>query len=476
MRNLFISTLFLMVSSSVISDELSNKTPNVLFIMVDDLRVELGSYGSPHALTPSMDALAASGTRFDKAYVSVPVCGASRASIATGMRATPDRFRTYYSSVEKDAPDAITLFQLFKENGYHTEGFGKIFHQMRDTEKRSWSSGSVWNWRGVSRFKDYKRPENIALVKETKKGPATEMFDGPDDVYLGGKLADKTIKTLSKFSNSKKPFFLAVGFTKPHLPFNAPKKYWDLYDSSDFEIPYDTTNPDVRGNLPTGAPNTAYHFYGELRNGYSDTPKQGPVDAKLARKLIHGYHAAVSYTDAQIGKILGKLDELGLRDDTIIVLMGDHGYILGEHGLWCKHSTFDVATKTPLIIDAPGMPSNQVVNGLVEFIDIFPTLTELANIPTPDQAVGMSLVNLLEDDSLPAKPAVFTRYHQAEAIRTDQFTFTQWIWKDGGLGPRMLYDNVNDPDETKNLSELPKYKDIVNDLSSQLTNYIKNRK
>ena len=460
--------LFLSVFFSAWTYAAEVKQPNVLFIMIDDLRVELGAYGSEHVHSPNIDKLADQGTRFANAYVSVPVCGASRASLATGMRPTPDRFRTYYSSVDKEVPKAVTLFEQFKNNGYHTVGYGKIFHQMRDTERRSWSGGKVWNWRGVSQFKDYQLAENIALVKATKKGPATEMFDGPDNAYLGGKLADKTMQTMTKLAKTKEPFFLAVGFTKPHLPFNAPKKYWDMYDPSQFELPENA--------LPEGAPQTAYHDFGELRNGYSDTPKKGPVGDELARRLIHGYHAAVSYTDAQVGKILAKVDALGLRDDTIVVLMGDHGYILGEHGLWCKHSTFDVATRTPLIIRAPNMPDKQTVEGLVEFIDIFPTLTDLANIPTPDQAVGMSLVELLADDSTPAKPAVFTRYHAAEAIRTEQYTLTQWFWKDNRKGPRMLYDNTNDPNETKNLAELPEYRAVVNDLGDQLAEYMATRK
>ena len=466
LHNLLILLLSVFFSAWICAADV--KQPNVLFIMIDDLRVELGAYGSKHAHSPNIDKLADQGTRFANAYVSVPVCGASRASLATGMRPTPDRFRTYYSSVDKEVPEAVTLFEQFKNNGYHTVGYGKIFHQMRDTEQRSWSAGKVWNWRGVSKFKDYQLAENIALVKATKKGPATEMFDGPDNAYLGGKLADKTMQTMAKLAKADKPFFLAVGFTKPHLPFNAPKKYWDMYDPSEFEL--------SENALPEGAPKTAYHDFGELRNGYSDTPKQGPVDDELARRLIHGYHAAVSFTDAQVGKILAKVDALGLRDDTIVVLMGDHGYILGEHGLWCKHSTFDVATKTPLIIRAPNMPAEQTVEGLVEFIDIFPTLTDLANLPTPDQAVGMSLVNLLADDSLPAKPAVFTRYHAAEAIRTDQYTFTQWFWQGDRKGPRMLYDNINDPNETKNLAELPEYRAVVNDLGDQLAEYMATRK
>jgi arylsulfatase A-like enzyme len=212
---MYIAKLLLLLSFSIsfnVSAGLTKeKRPNILFIMIDDLRVELGAYGAPHIQSPNIDALANSGTRFDKAYVSVPVCGASRASLATGMRPLPDRFRTYYSSVDKETPEAVTLFEHFKDNGYFTEGYGKIFHQMRDTEQRSWSAGKVWNWRGVSPYKDYQLAENIAQVKASKRGPATEMFDGPDNAYLGGKLADKTIKTMTKLAKKDQPFFFSSG-------------------------------------------------------------------------------------------------------------------------------------------------------------------------------------------------------------------------------------------------------------------------
>ena len=281
-------------------------------------------------------------------------------------------------------------------------------------------------------------------------------------------MANKTVETLGKLAKSEQPFFLAVGFTKPHLPFNAPQKYWDLYDPAQFEL--------APAGLPTDAPRRAYHNFGELRK-YSDTPPgTQPVGAEQARRLIHGYHAAVSYTDAQVGKILASLDKLGLAENTIVLLMGDHGFILGEHGLWCKHSTFDLATKTPLLISAPGKPANQVVEGLVEFIDIFPTLTDLAGIATPEQAAGTSLVNLLDDANLPARSAVFPRYHAADAIHTDQYTLTQWFSADNRVLAEMLYDNKNDPDETRNLANDKAYEAVLKDLSRQLAKHRKTRR
>jgi len=450
------------------------KQPNVLFIMVDDLRVELGAYGGKHVQSPNIDKLADQGTRFANAYVSVPVCGASRASLYTGMRALPKRFTNYYTWVEKDAPEATTIFEQFKNNGYTTVGYGKIFHQTQDTAKKSWSEGRAWTADHDQKdslktsWRDYQLPDNIAEYKKTNRGPSTEMFDGPDDVYFDGKVTNKAIKTINELAKSDKPFFLAVGFVKPHLPFNAPKKYWDLYDANQFILP--------KNSLPIGAPQRAYHNFGELR-AYSDIPESPqPVGDEQARLLVHGYHASVSYADAQVGKVLDHLESLGLSDDTIVILMGDHGYSLGEHGLWCKHSTFDVATKTPLIIRAPNMPSNQTVEGLVEFIDVFPTLTDLAGIDTPAQAAGMSLVGHLKDDSLPARSAVFPRYHAAEAIHTDEFTLTQWFGADKKVKAQMLYDNKNDPDETRNLANQAEYKSVLRDLSKQLATHMKTRK
>jgi len=468
-----LSLILISLSPSIWANTTADKQPNVLFIMVDDLRVELGSYGGKHVLSPNIDKLAQQGTRFNNAYVSVPVCGASRASLFTGMRALPERFVTYYSSVEKDTPNATTIFEQFKNNGYETVGYGKIFHNTQDTAEKSWSSGKAWiadydqNPELYTQWRDYQLAENIAEIKSTGKGPSTEIFDGPDESYFDGKVAIKTINKMTELAKLNKPFFMSVGFVKPHLPFTAPKKYWDMYDANQFEL--------AGKNLPIDAPENAYHHFGELR-AYSDTPTSPlPVGDEQARRLIHGYHAGVSYADAQVGKVLAKLDELGLADNTIVILMGDHGYSLGEHGLWAKHSTFDVATKTPLIIRAPNMPAKQAVEGLVEFIDIFPTLTDLAGIPTPKQIAGTSLAQLVKNPNLPAKSAVFTRYHGAEAIHTEQYTLTQWFAADNTVKAQMLYDNQNDPDETRNLANLPKYRQVLAGLSNKLSVHMKTR-
>ncbi len=473
MKHYTLFTLLLFMSSFTCwGNNQTDEPPNVLFIMVDDLRVELGSYGGKHVLSPNIDKLAQQGTRFNNAYVSVPVCGASRASIFTGIRPTPNRFKNYYTRVEDDTPNATTLFELFKNNGYHTSAYGKIFHYRQDTAEKSWTSEKAWT-PGSNKPEelktgpyDYMLPANIAEYKETGRGPTTEIFDGPDTAYFDGETAVKAMEEMTALAQSSKPFFMAVGFSKPHLPFNAPKKYWDMYDANQFELAVDS--------LPIGAPQQAYHSFGELRR-YSDSPATGPIGDAQARRLIHGYHAAVSYADAQVGLVLDKLDDLELTDNTIVVLMGDHGYSLGEHGLWAKHSTFDIATRTPLIIRAPNKATNKTVNGLVEFIDIFPTLTDLAGIKTPAQATGESLTKLLGSNCHSAKQAVFTRYQSAEAIRTSQYTLTQWFDRQNKVVAEMLYDNVNDPDETVNLAPLPEYEQVLNDIRQQLNRYIQNR-
>jgi iduronate 2-sulfatase len=472
--NYKISTLLLLTLFGAMATNAQEKPPNVLFIMIDDLRPELATFGSKHAISPNINELAQQGTKFTRAYVSVPVCGASRASMFTSMRPLPDRFKTYNSSVDKDAPNAVTIFQQFKDHGYQTTAYGKIFHKTQDTAARSWTDGKAWVAKMDQKpslktgFRDYQSPANIEEFQRTKKGPSTEMLDLPDDAYFDGKVTNKAIEKLTTLAKSKQPFFLALGFVKPHLPFTAPKKYWDLYDPQQFKIPENT--------LPKDAPINAYHTFVELR-GYSDTPPQPqPVGDEQARRLIHGYHAAVSYADAQVGKVLATLDSLNLSDNTIVVLMGDYGYALGEHGLWCKHSTFDLATRTPLIIRAPEIKGNQVVNGLVEFIDIFPTLTELARIQTPEQMAGTSLVPLLKDPSLPAKSAVFPRYHAAEAIRTERYSLTKWFNKKGGVDAQMLFDHQNDPSELLNVANVPGYQHILVDLGTQLENHMETRK
>lgn len=422
--------------------------PNILFIMIDDLRPQLGCYGSPEIISPNIDRLASEGMLFDRAYVQVPVCGASRASLMTGLYPSADRFVTYYSKAQEDAAGISDIPAQLKANGYTTISNGKIYHHADDNTN---------SWHEIHKpndFRVYLLPENQGLSFTNQV--AFEAADVADNAYPGGALADKVIEDLRRAKKEGTPFFITAGFTKPHLPFNAPKKYWDMYDPEKLEL---ADNP----YKPEGAPSNAMHEWNELRNGYSGIPLEGPVSDELARTLIHGYYACVSYTDAMVGKVLNELDRLGMRKDTIVILMGDHGWQLGEHSLWCKHALFNTSTYTPLMISAPGFPEGQRTDALVEFVDIYPSLCELAGVPMPVHLQGKSFVPLLKNPSEDWKKAAFSRYHEGESVTTERYAYSEW-----SDGARMLYDHKKDPDENINVSENPEYAPIVEKLSKQL--------
>jgi len=434
--------------------------PNILFIAIDDLRPELNCYGASQIQSPNIDRLAEQGTLFERAYVQVPVCGASRASLLSGVRPAPDRFLSYKTKLEEDLPGVSTLPQWFKENGYETRGMGKIFHHGSDTRERSWSEWiemkTAGNWR------NYLTKENKALetADNGKRGLPYEKADVPENAYRDGQIAERAIEQLGQLKGGEKPFFLAVGFVKPHLPFNAPTKYWDMYDAADIDL---ADNP----YQPKNAPDRAMHNFGELRH-YSGIPDKGPVDDEMARKLVHGYYACVSYTDAQVGKVLTELDRLGLRENTVVILWGDHGFHLGEHGLWCKHCNFEKVMHAPLMISAPGYPRGQRTDALVEFIDIYPTLVQLAGLPLPSHLQGQSLVPLLKNQDAPWDDAAFSRWYDGYSVITERYIFTQWINKQGQPQERMLYDLEADPGENVNIAEAPENADLVEELRQKV--------
>ncbi len=437
--------------------------PNVLFIAVDDLRPEFGAYGREDIHAPNLDRLAGEGVVFERAYVNVPVCGASRASLMTGLRPTRRRFLNFDVRVDEDAPGAVTLPQLFRENGYTTVGLGKVLHHNDDAE-RSWSRphwhpGSDPAVRNVS-WRDYVLPENVALDKGAQRGAPYEAAPAPDSAYYDGKIARRAVRELQRLKAEGQPFFLAVGFLKPHLPFNAPQRYWDLYDPAALRL---ADNP----FLPRNAPKEAGHNFGELRS-YAGVPKApAPLPDALALKLNHGYRAAISYMDQCLGLVLGELDRLGLAENTIVVLWGDHGWQLGEHGLWCKHSPFHNAVHAPLIVRAPGYASGRAA-GLVEFVDIYPTLAQMAGLRPPDGLGGTSFTDRLTDPGAPGKEAVFPRWLDSESIRTDRYLYTEWYGGDGRPKARMLYDHAKDPAENVNVAEDPAYRDAADDLARRL--------
>lgn len=446
-----------------------SKRPNVLFIMVDDLRPELGAYDHHVVKTPNIDEFAEKATVFTNAYVNVPVCGASRASMMTGIRPNQVRFRSYQARADKEAPDAETLFGMLKSNAYETHSIGKIMHFSNDSAD-DWS---VPPWKpkvehGMG-HRNYLLEENIKFFKKYKTGPPFEKADVKDSAYFDGKTTIEALNRLDELSSTQAPFFLAIGFVKPHLPFNAPKKYWDLYDHSKIELP---DNPEQ----PIKAPPKAKHAFGELRkfDGIPENPL--PVSDEMARNLIHGYYACVSYVDAQIGMLLKRLDSLNMAENTIVFILGDHGWSLGEHGLWAKHSPFDLATRTPVIVRTPehlnGTSKSGKSHGLVEFIDIFPTITELTKLKKLDQFDGESFAAQLKNPTSQGKDAVFPRWSIAEIIKTDQYSYTEWRDKRGGVLERMLYDHSLDPEETYNVSEEPEYVEIVKSLHKRLSQHV----
>ena len=438
--------------------EQSNR-PNVLFIAVDDLRPELACYGAKHIHSPNIDRLASGGVLFERAYCMVPTCGASRASLMTGIRPARNRFVNYLTWAEKDAPGIRTFNTHFKQNGYTTISLGKIFHHPEDN-KQGWSE-PAWRPAGVPWYRD---PQNAQLHQQRqkegsrKRGPAWESADVEDNAYADGVLAERAIADLSRLKDAGQPFLLAVGFFKPHLPFIAPKKYWDLYDREQIQLPENYY-------APKQAPGESIHSSGELR-AYAGIPAQGKVSDEAARNLIHGYYACVSYTDAQIGKLLDELDRLKLADNTIVVLWGDHGWNLGEHTLWCKHSCYETSMQIPIIIRAPGIEGGARRAGLVESIDLYPTLCELAGLAPPEHLAGRSLVELINNPEASWKAAAVGRYRNGDTIRTDGFRFTEYTNNQGKRTSQMLYDHRSDPAENANVAG--RQPETASDLTRQL--------
>ena len=451
----FFTLIFFLFIVSILSAD-DKKAPHVLFIAVDDLRPELNCYGAERSISPNIDRLAAMGTLYENAYVQVPVCGASRASLMAGMYPTEKRFTWYGTRFDKPtsnqwgksctgAPNIPDIPEWFKENGYKTFSMGKIYHYANDNEQ-------AWDLIDrVGYFKAYQLPENQG------KSPAYESAPVKYNAYPTGIMTDKIIQQMRDAKDSDQPHFFTAGYSKPHLPFVAPEKYWDLYDAEDLSLPSNYTF------FPKDAPLSANSDWGELRNMYDDVPSEGPVSDAMALKLIHGYLACVSYTDDMIGKLLDELESLEMLDDTIIILWGDHGFQLGDHTLWCKHTLFETSMHAPLIISAPGYEAGQRVNSLAEMVDIYPTLCELAGLELPTHLQGKSLVPTMEDPDTTHKKAIYGRYHAGETVRTERFQYSEW-----SNGDRMLYDHEKDPNEDINVVANPKYAKVVKALAGAL--------
>jgi iduronate 2-sulfatase len=470
---------------------------NVLFIAVDDLRPELGCYGNPVIQTPNIDRLASNGVVFNRAYVQQPICGPSRASLMTGLR--PDACQVTNNAVyfRNTVPDVVTLPQHFMQYGYVAHSIGKIFHAAQDDPDKSWTSKPVYS---RQYFKAGEKNQYVTIAA-----------DVPDTAFRDGLSAETAIIRLRLLKDNNQPFFLGVGFHLPHLHWHCPKKYWDLYNPDDIKLAEVKTPPQ-------GVPSVSLHNSYELRNR-DGVPDYEPITDSLSRHLMHGYYACVSYVDAQIGKILDELDRLGLSENTIIMLWGDHGWHLGEYGIWGKATNFEIATRAPLIVSAPGMKGRgKTSDALVEFLDMYPTLCDLANLPIPEHVQGTSFRNILNKPESKGKEAAFSqfpspalrewaslpldstmrskfrelseakelqiqqefgevwdrelfeKYLMGYAMRTDRYRFIRWV---DIRSPQKslaveLYDHKSDPGETLNLAEDPDYANLLITLEEQM--------
>ena len=457
----------------------TGKKPNVLLLYMDDLRPELNSYGNNQIISPNIDALANRSVQFTQAYSNVAVCGASRASMLSGMLPTKTRFIDYKTRLDVETPTQVTWPRLLKDNGYTTISNGKIYHHL-DDRVSDWDE--VWRpyafdkndqdlspldyWQSL--WKDYQLTENIKRYKSTDSGPAYESADVSDNTYIDGLLTDKVIRDLKQLKTSGKPFLLTAGFIAPHLPFNAPTKYWDMYDRSEIRQPYNNY-------VPKNAPKTSISRWGEMRS-YTGIPKKGGVSDETAISLIHGYYATVSYVDALIGQIMTALTNLELHKNTVVIFVSDHGYNLQEHTQWSKYTSYRTSTRVPLMIHLPAMKKGSKSDALVDLIDVYPTVVELLGLKLPEhQLAGESLVPVLKDPSLDGKSHVFLKNGQGFTIQTQEYSYTEFINGDNEVFSSMLYDHRTDGDENINVVDEPTYANAVTRLSALLhTEYASN--
>ncbi len=474
--------------------------PNVLFIAVDDLRPALGCYGDKLVKTPNIDRLAARGLVFNHAYCQQAVCSPSRTAMLTGLRPDVTRVWDLETHFRAAQPDCITLPQYFKSNGYHCAALSKVYHKGLE-DGRSWSEP---HWYPLGKSvdtdpDDYTRQiitqHNVSKEEYShgtsaedndkpgkknkeggKQGPAFEVSPKTDDELPDGATAAEAVKRLHDLKSKAEPFFLAVGFLKPHLPFVAPKKYWDLYDPNTIPLP-------AFDHLPSGSPEFAGHKNSELHN-YPGVPKENPIPADFAKTLRHGYYACISYTDSQVGKVLDALEKEGLAENTIVVLWGDHGWQLGEHGLWEKHTNFEIAARAPLIISLPKQKTaGQKCEAPVEFVDVYPTLAEVCGLSAPAKIDGTSLKPFLENPAAPAAKIAMSQYPRSAgkdgqvmgySIRNERYRCTFWRERYGSkIIATELFDEQVDPDETISLADKPEHKQLIKSLAKNLPPVVK---
>ncbi|MBW8014964.1 MAG: sulfatase [Planctomycetes bacterium] len=452
---LFLALLFCTWHLAV---QAASPKPNVLFIAIDDLRPELGCYGGAQVKSPNLDTLASEGMVFNRAYCQIAVCGASRASLMTSVLPTSKRFVNYLARADEDAPKAKTLPQTFKEAGYTTLSNGKIFHHRGDSEAKSWTEPA---WRPKVKSLAALDPATTRKLSKRKRGLIYEHPDVEDGAYADGKIAAKTISDLRRLKKDGKPFFLACGFIRPHMPFYAPKKYWDMYDRQKIEVADNQFRPENAPKELRGSGEFRSYHLGDFKVG-SD---------KWHRMMRHGYYASVSYVDKLVGDVLAELKRLGLAGNTIVVVWGDHGWHLGEHNFWGKHNTMHLATRVPLIVKVP-QKTPATTGALVETSDIFPTLCDLAGITVPATVQGRSFKDILDQPAQSFRDVVYTRFKQGDAVVTPRYSYTSY----NGGKTHMLYDLMKDPKENRNIADNPEYAKIVTNMKASLAKRINQAK
>lgn len=428
---------------------------NVLFIAIDDLRPELGCYGASQVMSPNIDQLAKEATIFDRAYCNVPVCGASRASLLTGILPTKTRFVSHKARADVDVPNAQMLPQVFKEAGYTTLANGKVFHNMADGEQRCWSEKPKGS--GKSHTTSFK-PETTEKLSKRGNGTMYEAADVAEELYPDAIVAQNTIKDLQRLKAEGNPFFLACGFIRPHMPFYAPKKYWDLYNRDSITIAQNRFRPQNAPSSLRGSGEFKSYHPGEYQYNTEE----------WHRMMKHGYFACTSFADKLTGDVLRELENLGLAENTIVVVWGDHGWHLGEHEFWGKHNTMHNALQVPLIIKVPGTTSGEHTAALVEFVDIFPTLCEMANIEVPESVMGKDFSSLLETPDQALNNAVYCRFKIADAVVSKDFTYSLYE-----NGEEMMYNIKLDPEENNNIVADPAYAETLNEMRSTLKEKMK---
>ena len=438
--------------------------PNILFIAVDDLKPLTTHYGNQKVKTPALARLAAQSTVFPRAYAQYPVCGPSRTSLLTGLRPESNGVIDLKTRMRDVNPDILTLPQFFRNKGYQTAASGKVFDP-RNVDSRDDDDPASWSI-------PYRKPVGKADTK-IKPNLAVRSIDAPEDEFIDGDINHRGIALLREMASDPRPFFLAVGYKKPHLPFAVPKKYFDLYQRESFRLePYQlapkdsdasyilNNNNELRSYVPTPA-----------KAGEKTSYLEEGITEDQQRELLHGYHAAVSFIDSLVAGLLRELELSGKADNTIVVLWGDHGWHLGDHGLWGKHTTMEQANRVPLLIRLPGGKGGDA-GTLVELLDLFPTLAELAGFETPAGLQGKSLAAVLRNQELDFGDVAISQYKRKGAygysMRTDQYRYTEWVSKEGKVVYRDLYDMKNDPGETRNIGGLPENQPLMDSLAKKL--------